>query len=492
MRKILSFGESVFVVVSLLLLSGGPLALVLSEGASQGDGREGLSSSVLLQLVYLTIYFVTFLLLLKHWRQVLNLLISEKFTFLLVGVAIVSVLWSYEPTITLRRSIALSGTTLFGLYLAIRYSISHQLRLLGWTLGIAISLCFLFVLFFPQYGIMGGYVHDGIWRGIYTHKNVLGKVMSLSLFVFLLLAANSRNNRFLLWCGFSFSLILLIFSTSKSSLGVCAVLLTLLGVYWLWQKRHSITIPILIALVMISVSLSAQVIANFYVPVALSEALSSTFNTNSSSRNSELSNNQLPPKNSSTQATPKLKANSRNSELSTNQSPSKNSSTQAKTQKRRETESVVLSDDLSTLTGRRPMWASLMKMIQKRPLLGYGYSAFWYGPNSPSAEVWLDTQPWKPENAHNGLLETWADLGLLGVTIFLVGFLSNLLRAFIWFRQTSAAFALWPLVYFTLMVLWNVTTSTILEQNNIFWLLYVAVVFSMIVSQRSKQLLKEN
>ena len=456
MKNFSTFAERSFIVMSLLFFSGGPLALILSGGVSQGDGQEGLKNSSLIQLIYLIIYLVTCLLLIKQWKQVLNLLLKEKFILLLVGVAFISVLWSYDPTITLRRSLALAGTTLLGIYLATRYSLKHQLQLLGWTFGFAIFLSFLFVLVLPEYGIMGGDVHGGIWRGIYPHKNILGRVMALSAFVFLLLAASSQKNRFFLWCGFSFSLILLIFSTSKTALAVCVVLFAILGMYWLWQRCYSLLIPTLISLFMVGGSLFMQVSANFYAPLALSDMLSLTFNAKSIPA---LSDTQLSPKKSSPEA-----------------------------RSQKQSKATVSSEDLRTLTGRKPMWTSLMKMIRRKPWLGYGYNAFWLGSNSPSAEVWLDTKPWKPRNAHNGLLELWADLGLLGVSIFLIEFFISSLKALVWVRQSQNIVDLWMLLYFTYIFLLNLTTNALVEYNSIFWLLYVASVFSMFVRPQSSQI----
>ena len=444
MKKFLALAEQVFTVISLFFFSGGILTLVLSGGFSQGDGQEPPDSYPLIQLVFLIIYIITFFLIIRKWKSVLTLLIKEKFILLLVGMALLSILWSDVPFLTLRRSVALTGTTLFGIYFAIRYGTKKQLQLLGWMFSIVVFLSYIFVLVFPEYGIMGG-SHEGIWRGIYVHKNVLGKIISLSTVVFLVLAASARHFRFLLWCGFSFSLILLIFSTSKTALGICAVLLSVLCAIQIWQKRYNVIIPALIAIVMIGGSLFLQVTANFYPPLALSANLSVI----------------------STQSSPALQKSA--AETNTQRAPVEIEPQPAP---------IESAESLGTLTGRTKLWPLVWEEIQKNPLLGNGYSGFWqtsYG----AEEIQKKIGDWA-KHSHNGLLDLWLDLGLLGVLIFLIGFTVNLFRALTQMHNGKSLVGLWSILYFVYLILANLTESTILRQNNLFWLLYVSVALTML------------
>ncbi|MGQ9765714.1 MAG: O-antigen ligase family protein [Armatimonadota bacterium] len=77
---------------------------------------------------------------------------------------------------------------------------------------------------------------------------------------------------------------------------------------------------------------------------------------------------------------------------------------------------ALLGRDL-TLTGRIPLWLILIPMAWERPLLGYGYGAFWLGESGPSAAVWAVT--WDAMHAHNGYLDVWLELGLIGAGIAL-------------------------------------------------------------------------
>lgn len=203
MKKILEVAEQVFTVVYLILYSGGPLTVILSGGANEGEIEAGSSQmdGSLIIVVFFLNYLVTLFLLFLRWKKVVALVSKDRFVWLLMGFIVVSVVWSINPSKTLTRNIAIVGTSLFGLYLATRYTMRQQLQLLAWAFGIAIVFSFLFAAAMPSYGIMGG-IHAGKWRGIYNHKNGLGKVMVLSVINFLLLAIDSKkkSSAALGWC----------------------------------------------------------------------------------------------------------------------------------------------------------------------------------------------------------------------------------------------------------------------------------------------------
>ncbi|MBC6430864.1 O-antigen ligase family protein [Nostoc sp. HG1] len=130
----------------------------------------------------------------------------------------------------------------------------------------------------------------------------------------------------------------------------------------------------------------------------------------------------------------------------------------------------------TTLTGRAELWPAVFEMIAKRPWLGYGYGVFW-DKNSESSIV-LQTVQWNAPNAHNGFLDLWLGLGLVGVLIFIIGFVINLLRAIYLIRWNQRYENLWLLVFLTYTILSNLTETTLLEQNSLEWILYVSAILS--------------
>lgn len=415
MIKLLAFFEPIFTTVSLVLYSGGVLTVLLSGGRSEGDVIQEFDSS-LSRLLFVLIYLVTFFLLTLRWKKVLYLLSKDRWLSLLVGIAVVSVLWSSEPTTTINRAVALIGTTLFGVYLASRYTMKEQLEMLGWAFGVAILLSFLFIVALPKYGIMGG-VHAGTWRGIYVHKNVLGKVMVPSAVVFLLLAIRGKKNNLLLWGGFGFAVILLLFTTSKTALVSLIIMLLSLYLYRMLRWRYDLLIPAIFAMTTFGGSVLIWLLDN-------ADALLGTIGKD------------------------------------------------------------------ATLTGRTKLWPFVLDMIDKQPWLGYGYGSFWNGLNGQSAYVWRAVL-WPAPNAHNGLLDLWLALGILGVLIYLIGFSFSLLRAIAWLRVSKTSENLWPLLFLTYTVLANITETSVMIQNNIFWVLYTSVALSVLIPlERQKNILK--
>jgi exopolysaccharide production protein ExoQ len=80
----------------------------------------------------------------------------------------------------------------------------------------------------------------------------------------------------------------------------------------------------------------------------------------------------------------------------------------------------LLGKDL-TLTGRTQIWTSAIESIAKRPLLGYGYQAFWLGLEGESYRVILDVE-WVLAQAQNGYLDVLLEMGAAGLAIVLLVF----------------------------------------------------------------------
>ncbi len=71
--------------------------------------------------------------------------------------------------------------------------------------------------------------------------------------------------------------------------------------------------------------------------------------------------------------------------------------------------------DVSTLTGRLPLWEELLGDIAAKPLTGYGYGAFW-SPNRIAAI--FETQNWPASHAHCDYIELALALGLVGLFLY--------------------------------------------------------------------------
>jgi O-antigen ligase len=131
-----------------------------------------------------------------------------------------------------------------------------------------------------------------------------------------------------------------------------------------------------------------------------------------------------------------------------------------------------------TMTGRLKLWVVSFMMALPHLWLGYGYYAFWLGLDGPSRYVWMLVH-WHAPHPHNGLLSVWLDLGLIGVALVALAYFVYLTRAVRLYRRTDAPEAIWPLLYFVFFLLANLTESSVLTANGIFWMLFVAAGISL-------------
>jgi O-antigen ligase len=130
--------------------------------------------------------------------------------------------------------------------------------------------------------------------------------------------------------------------------------------------------------------------------------------------------------------------------------------------------------DPGLLTGRAELWEEVWAMIQPHLWLGHGYAAFWRGVEGPSALVWSATGFQAP-HAHNGFLDAWLALGVVGFVLALAAIGIGLRRAFGLLTSADGVGALWPAVFVPFLVLYNVTESTFLTANSLFWILFCVV-----------------
>jgi O-antigen ligase len=231
--------EWCFALFALIYFSKAMVSL-LSFGATI-EGREG---SIVFQAIGAAVYLVTFALILTRLGRFLRLCSQNKALIFMVGLAFLSVSWSIDPGLTVRRSVALMGTTAFGIYLVMRFTPEEFCRLLTWTLGILAVLSLVFVVALPQIGVHAADVHTGTWRGVFAHKNGLGRAMGLGSVLFVAIALQGGRHRLLASAGAALCLLLLIMSFSRTGWLIAGSTFSVLVVLQLFRKTHqSVAIP---------------------------------------------------------------------------------------------------------------------------------------------------------------------------------------------------------------------------------------------------------
>ena len=226
-RNMIALLEKIF-VAAVLFVSTGAVFPLLREGS--GVITNPMHGNTAMQVLWLAVYLVTILLIVKHRRRVFEVAFKDKLILLLVGLAVSSVLWSGAPEVTLRRSIALVGTTVFGVYLAARYSARELLILLAWVLGLIAVMSLGAALALPAHSISFDHV-DSNWRGIFENKNTLGSIMAISTALWVAIFFNFKWGRAIAPVFMALSVFLLIQSNSKTALVMLAMFLLLLPLY---------------------------------------------------------------------------------------------------------------------------------------------------------------------------------------------------------------------------------------------------------------------
>lgn len=91
-------------------------------------------------------------------------------------------------------------------------------------------------------------------------------------------------------------------------------------------------------------------------------------------------------------------------------------------------------EESMALTGRIPIWTELMTYVRERPLMGYGYQAFW---TPIHIEDLSERLHWVFREAHSTYVEALLGVGLIGALLLLSTVLMGLWQAAVRHRQTG-------------------------------------------------------
>ncbi len=107
-----------------------------------------------------------------------------------------------------------------------------------------------------------------------------------------------------------------------------------------------------------------------------------------------------------------------------------------------------------TLTGRTELWSEIVVM-NGNPLFGTGFESFWMGPRLE--KIW-SKHWWHPNEAHNGYLEVYLNLGLTGLALLAIVLLSGYRNAFSGFRRDPIVGRL-KVSFFVVGVMYSLTEA---------------------------------
>lgn len=127
-----------------------------------------------------------------------------------------------------------------------------------------------------------------------------------------------------------------------------------------------------------------------------------------------------------------------------------------------------------TLTGRTDIWRELIPIGSLSSILGTGYGGFWIG--NLTHDLW-DKFGGAPTQAHCGYLDVWLQLGWVGLTI-LVLLIFFTYKILIKDFKYNFEFCRLRITLFTMILIHNITETSLLRGANFFWFLFLLVILN--------------
>jgi O-antigen ligase len=137
----------------------------------------------------------------------------------------------------------------------------------------------------------------------------------------------------------------------------------------------------------------------------------------------------------------------------------------------------------ATLTGRTDIWAALVTAVKHRPILGYGYDAFWTGLKGESLNV-IIASGWLVPEAHNGYLELCIEFGCVGLGIFFLAFGNTWRQACRFIRSEAGAFRYWPLAFLIYLLTHNLGESDLMGKSSLSLFVFLSLCTSLASQNR--------
>ena len=207
-------------VLPWLEASAALLVLLLYSQALLGKlfAPEGGGEAPVLRLIWPPVYLLTLVLIAGRPAQVLSLAVRAWPILLLVALAGVSVLWSIDPGVTMRRALAVTMNTAFALWLASRFSWADIARLVAGAFALLAAGSVLAAVLAPGFGVMQT-VHPGAWSGLWFEKNSLGGMMALGALAASVASATAPQRERDAWRILAaLCVVLVVLSTSRTAM----------------------------------------------------------------------------------------------------------------------------------------------------------------------------------------------------------------------------------------------------------------------------------
>lgn len=125
-----------------------------------------------------------------------------------------------------------------------------------------------------------------------------------------------------------------------------------------------------------------------------------------------------------------------------------------------------------TLSGRTIIWNAVLGSVLKRPMLGWGYNAFWQGFTGESGLVLLQVH-FPIAQSQDGVLDVLLSLGGVGLALVMATFLQGFCNAVACFRLGTTDAARWYLLIILLTIGYSVGEANLQQPNMLPWMMYI-------------------
>ena len=210
--------EMAFAMFAVIILTGSNAYYFLLGVPASVTLEELTAYEGAIRNVFLLAYMVVAVLCVVYWQKIILGMAAVWPIMILVLIAWLSKSWTVDPEITHRRCIAITVTTLMGIYLFVRFDFEELLKFLSVAVAIMAVGCVIWALAVPDYGLHADAEHAGAWRGIFFHKNTTGRVMVFGLAVIIAAWIGTDLNRTFLLASAAVVLAVIVGTTSQTTL----------------------------------------------------------------------------------------------------------------------------------------------------------------------------------------------------------------------------------------------------------------------------------
>jgi exopolysaccharide production protein ExoQ len=130
-------------------------------------------------LLFVTIatWVICAVLMVGHFAATMQTMLKQKPLLAVAVFAVVSTLWSADPSVTFKKAILLSLMFIFAFFFATYYSPEDQRSILLAAGGVMAVASLVWVVLLPSYGVASAGEVVGEWKGVFAQKNLLGIAM---------------------------------------------------------------------------------------------------------------------------------------------------------------------------------------------------------------------------------------------------------------------------------------------------------------------------